>query len=386
MVQRDPASIEEQHKAEDEIQAAAIALEISILAVIARRLSKVEHASISQVYAAMPSDIAEMRQIMQSGISNIKARASRIMSDMALDNDEWARVYYEAAQREQISAINHSAMKKALRESMETLSNGIEARCRSSVIEILDEGTGELLPIEKAYKRIVTNAATSMATGAKTGQESISKAVRQLSKSGLRVVYESGATRNLYSAVSMNVMDAYRTTMNDLRQIQGLEFGADGVEITAHALCAEDHLPYQGRQYPYSRFKMIQSVLDRPLVTGANCGHVAYPVILGVSSPAYSESELLELQRLSNKQISFTGLSGKTLTMTRYEASQYQRQIETTIRKTNQNAYLLEQAELTNFAKMERNTAKRYTYYYKRMSSDVGLSTRMERTRAYVQK
>ena len=37
--------------------------------------------------------------------------------------------------------------------------------------------------------------------------------------------------------------------------------GANGVEIDAHMLCAEDHLPYQGGQYSNEEFESIQNDL-----------------------------------------------------------------------------------------------------------------------------
>lgn len=72
--------------------------------------------------------------------------------------------------------------------------------------------------------------------------------------------------------------------------------------------------------------------------------------------------------------------------MSRYDASQYQRKVETQIRKMNENAYLLNEANAAKDAAAAKAAAKAYTAQYKRISSQAGLSTRMDRTRAYVQK
>ena len=67
---------------------------------------------------------------------------------------------------------------------------------------------------------------------------------------GTRAVqYESGHTRRVDTAVRMNVLDAMRRMNQRAMEEVGREFGADGVEIDAHMLCAEDHLPYQGQQF-----------------------------------------------------------------------------------------------------------------------------------------
>ena len=50
--------------------------------------------------------------------------------------------------------------------------------------------------------------------------------------------YASGAVR-------MNVLDGVRSLSNDVLRQLGNEYGADGVELSVQALCAEDHLPWQ---------------------------------------------------------------------------------------------------------------------------------------------
>lgn len=390
---RDPADIEQQRKVESLIEAATIGLEVAVLAIIARRLAKIKpDTPLVEIYASMPKDIAEIQTAIKEGTENIQNTTEDIMLGMAVANDEWAKKYYEYTGVVQEPALEHTQMKETLDSQTNKALRRNEVLCRSSVIEIINEGTKEILPIEQAYQRTVTRAATSMTSGAKSVDDAIAKAVKSLSQSGLRVRYSSGVTRNLYSAVSTNVMDSYRVAMSEMREIQGEEFGADGVEVTAHALCAKDHQDYQGRQYSYERkrgyrlWDEVQNEPARPLVTGANCGHTVFPVILGISEPAYSRKELQDLKRRSNEQVSFTGLSGQKLTMSRYDASQYQRQLETKIRKTKENTYLLKEANLTNFAKTERATQRAYSAQYKRISEEIGLKTRPDRTRAYVQK
>lgn len=393
MAYKDPADIEEQHRVEDDVEAAAIALEVAVLAVIARRLGKLQDASLVEVYAVMPSDLEEIRRLTASGTRNIKEVTKRAMDRMAAANDEWAAEYYKFTGTEQIPSTEHFQMKETLRRETKNATDAVKVNCQSSVIGIVKEDyKGKVIkytPLEEAYKQIVTDASTKMAAGAKTNLEVIADSVRMLSESGLKVQYASGATRSLYSAVSTNVMDSYRVAMSDMREIQGKEFGADGVEVSAHALCARDHQPFQGMRYPYKHrpdyrytWDEVQSMPDRPLVTGANCGHIVFPILIDAFNPAYSRQELNELRKKSNEQIELEGLSGKTLKMSRYEASQYQRQIETSIRKANERSYLMKQAG-QDTAKLDK-AIKARTSEYRRISKEAGLTTRMERTRAYV--
>ena len=94
--------------------------------------------------------------------------------------------------------------------------------------------------------------------------------------------------------------------------------GPDGVEISAHMLCAEDHLPYQGRQFSLEEFERLNQTLRRPIAKGIwNCSHVAEPIVLGISEPAYTEEELAEYRRSSLEQVT---IDGKTRSRYQWDA------------------------------------------------------------------
>ena len=174
-------------------------------------------------------------------------------------------------------------------------------------------------------------------------------------------------------------MGAFRKTMSDARWEMGRQFGADGVEVSAHGLCAPDHLPYQGRQMSMGQFEAANASLDRPLVDGANCRHTAYPIIMGVSKPAYDTEYLDMLREESVREVTFTGLSGKELTMTRYEATQYQRGLETMIRKERLTASMMERAGLDPSSSKAR--IRELQSRYRAVSNECELVTRPELTK-----
>lgn len=385
---RDPADIGAQRIAEAAIDAVTNALEIDIFTIVVERLAVLDDMGIIDIYASMPEDVARINRELEQGSKRIQNVTRKTMQDMARANDEWARTYYEASGMEQVSTLNHQALSKTLETATKAATTKIAVMCRSSVFAI---GNDRFAPIGEGYKRIVSRAASEMAAGEITGQQAVKNAVKSMVNNGLRVMYRSGVTRNLHTAVRTNVMDAYRTAMTEMREIQGKEFGADGVEVSAHALCAPDHRPYQGMRYPYKSrpdyrytWDEVQNLPARPLVTGANCGHTVYPVLLGVSSPAYSRQEINELNRKSKEEVTFKGLGGKDLTMSRYDASQYQRQLETTIRKQKEEAYLLRQSGQD--ASAANKAARRYSSEYKRISGEAGLTPRMENTRIFTNK
>lgn len=380
---RDPASEQAINGAADSVESAATAVELAVLGVVAAALGSI---TASTTYAKMRAqearDLKAIEQALKRGNKLLKAQSSKLLDNMADATDDWAAKYYTAASKKQIKAAQNANIKPTLDAGKKANDKAIDSLCRTSVMQIVSPD-GELLPIAKAYRAHVDNAIRAIKSGDDVYQNAISKAVNDLASYGLRVRYESGATRELYAAVRTNVMDGYRTTMDGIRSTQGREFGADGVEVTAHGMCAPDHQPYQGRQYSKRDFDKLNATLERPLVTGANCHHSTFPVLLGVSSDKYTDKELQAIADRSNQEITFAGVGGQPITMTRYDATQYQRKVEGAIRQNNMAARLADSASASTDAKRK---ARELTAYYKAMSKDSGLTTRIERTQAYTLK
>ena len=167
---------------------------------------------------------------------------------------------------------------------------------------------------------------------------------------------------------------------NDVLEQTGKEFGADGIELSAHALCAEDHLPYQGRQFSMEEFETIQMRLRRPIGMW-NCKHTRHPIILGISEPAYSPEQLERLRRNSSQEITIDGE-----TKTRYEWTQEQRRIETAIRRQN-DVVTTAKAAGDNVSRLEAqknitDLIARYDY----VSEKAGLELRYDRTVGHARK
>lgn len=189
------------------------------------------------------------------------------------------------------------------------------------------------------YHDLIDQAITEVATGQKSYNSAFRQALKQTADSGIRVLdYESGLSRRLDSAMRQNVIDGVKEIAHEIARQTGEEFGADGVEIDAHNLCAPDHLPYQGKQYKNKDFEDIQNSLPRPFET-YNCRHTVYPILLGISEPLYTEDERRAMIENSTEVKTFEGKE-----YTAYEATQLQRRIETEMRKSKDRAILAKAA------------------------------------------
>ena len=228
----------------------------------------------------------------------------------------------------------------------------------------------------EGYRKLVDSAVTAVQSGVEDYGSAIRHAIREAGGSGLRVKYESGETRRLDTAIRMNILDGVRHLTQQVLTEVGREFGADGVEIDAHMLCAEDHLPYQGRQFSNDEFEEIQSSLARPFGEW-NCRHVWHPILLGVSAPAYTEAEREEMRQYSTEEVEIDGR-----TKTRYEWSQEMRRCETAVRATKDTANLAREAGDDELRRQCQRRINALNDHYTHLASAAGLKP--EYTRTYV--
>lgn len=191
---------------------------------------------------------------------------------------------------------------------------------------------------------------------------------------GLKVTYSSGITRRLDSAVRMNVLDGIRQVNDGIREKTGEEFGADGVEVTAHALCAADHIDIQGRQFSKADFIRINESLQRRIST-CNCKHSTLPIVLGVSQPAYTSQELQQYKANSEKIVTINGKE-----MTKYQATQAQRNMETAIRKQKDKYIFADTMGDTESANTIKENIRQLQTQYNSLSKQAGLSPKIDRT------
>lgn len=235
----------------------------------------------------------------------------------------------------------------------------------------------QTIPLREYYISAIDRAITYVQTGVVDYQSAMRSTVKEMARSGLRrVTWESGYSRRLDSSARMNILEGVRRLNSQMMEETGREFGADGVEISAHGLCAPDHRHIQGRQFSNEEWERINRSLDRPLGT-LNCQHFATPIVLGVSKSVYSRKELADINRRSSEKIEYKGQK-----MSRYEAGQRQRQMETAIRyaKDERDAMIAAGDKLG--ATQARKKSAALSAEYKRFCEQAGLTPRPERTRS----
>lgn len=364
----------------EHMEAIGEAVSNKVLCVIARRLGVVpQNAGMADVYRWLAQDLGRIDELFMEGADAIGRQGGRELEALADEVDRWAAPYYEARGVRQAVHDDNVYMQHILRQSFEVLDHDVANMCRTSAALIVAPD-GRYLPLRQAYADWATRAVIDM-MGGKPRDAVVAKAVEALSGSGLRVRYASGATRDLYSAVSMNVSDGFAATMDSLRDRAAVEFGADGVAVSAHAMCAPDHQRVQGRRFTFAEFDELQATMKRP-IGRYNCRHHVTKIVMGVGGGAYDADDRRQLIEASNREVRFRD-GGRERSMTAYEFTQRQRQMETRCRKLRGAAQVADAGGQRELAERLRGRASDVADAYRRQSREAGVGTREERLQVY---
>lgn len=330
------------------------------------------------------ADLAAIQKQLAKTMQMNERDLEKLFEDAAAENIDFANTYYKARGMETLKDYTENAALRSFVEAAKRVAaDGVTNLSNTTMIGF--KVGKRVVPLREYYIQTIDKAITFAKTGTVDYYTAIRATVKEMARSGLRrVTFDSGYSRRLDSQVRLNLLEGVRKLNMAMLEQTGKEFGADGVEISAHALCAPDHQRIQGRQYSLAEFESINRSLERPIGT-MNCHHFTTPIILGVSKPVYSRKELDDINKRSNQKITYqtTDRKGNAVTekMTRYEASQRQRQLETAIRyaKDERDACVASGDKLG--ATQARKKSAMLTAEYKRFSEQAGLTVRLERTR-----
>lgn len=318
-------------------------------------------------------DIALFRSYLMEVTNLSAAEVDALFKAAATENQAFARRYYEAQNKPYVPYDKNTSLKRTVAAQEQVTLGELDNISRTTVANAGHGDKEEFVPFDTAYQRIVDEAITAVQSGVMDYNSVMRDRLRTLAQGGIQTVeYASGHTRRMDSAMRMNLLDGVRAVNQAVADQIGAEVGADGYEISAHATCAKDHLPVQGRRFTKAEYANLQSGLPfrdekgrsykpiRRAIGMWNCRHHATPVILGLSNPTYTDEQLNQLKDDNEAKIEINGKE-----YTAYEASQLMRQVETEIRKAKNEALVFEASGDTVGANAARRKVRDYTAAYK---------------------
>lgn len=340
---------------------------------------------IREIGTLTASDVHRLQQMQKYG-GNIKAINDMLSLECNRTSQELSSLYEKLMKEEYSHAkelylyANGIQVPLHLNKRLQTFLESMK-RLTAGTFNNLSRTT----VIKKQYRDLVDTAVQAVATGTSDFNTEVRNAVKK-NPVGARVEYASGYTRRLDSAVRMNVMEGVRQLNMRTREIMGEQFGADGYEVSAHALCAPDHMEIQGRQYAkgyeekivkgvtYQGYDSMNESLKRHIGT-CNCKHYIFPIILGISHPTYSYEDLMTYKSYSESLIEVNGKH-----ISRYQCSQVQRQLETKMRYQKDNIIFSRNAGLDDEVKSGEKRLKELQAKYRNVSNVSELSKQYNRT------
>lgn len=317
--------------------------------------------------------IAELSQLSGKSIKDIEEAFDLV----AEENVAFAEVYAKAKNMEFVDYKDNEQLQRLVKgiagETNATFKNISRAKAIGFVLK--DENGNKIFKnLKKTYNDLIDEAVFNVTTGTTDYQSAMRSVMKQLADSGVKIHeekagYKSGYNVRIDSAVRQNVLTGVRQVNLEVQKQVGRDFGADGVEISAHSPCAEDHLHIQGKQFSKKEFAKINGDLERP-IGEYNCRHFVFSIVLGVNQPSYSNKMLNQMNRESQSIIEYEGKK-----YTAYEATQVQRKLETAIRKEKDRQIIARASGDKEGVGIAQSNISTLTHKYNDFSKVAGLDT-----------
>ena len=316
----------------DEAVGIAEEINIEIAKVIAERIKTIGELSpgdikkLSNSLQFLGADFSKITKLIAKYCDKGQMAVVDALQKAADGNDEFASVFYSARGIANIKWQTDTYLNSLVESITKQTSSDFINLSQTLAYKINDK----TITLRQMYTRAIDKAIYEVQSGTVDYHTAMRKTVKQLSGDMRILKWQSGYTRRLDSHVRQNLIDGIKQLQVEMLNYHGERFGSDGVEISAHAISAPDHLPVQGRQFSNEEFDKMQIGLDfedvkgnqykgfaRP-ITQWNCRHIPFRIIIGVSEPAYTEEQLKEFEKNSRQK---------------YDLTQQQRAMETKLRK-----------------------------------------------------
>lgn len=353
---------------------------IDITSVIIRRvkqIGKLTPTDINRLNIAvryMGADLNEIKKVIAFTTKKSEKAVNNILAEASAENDTFAKVFYDAKGLPSINYLNDDYLNKLV-SSVAKATNTMYANILnlSGTTLCYNVASRKPMRIQEAYTSVINDAILKVKAGL-SYETVIRDAVKRLG-SGV-CVYENGYTRRLDSMVRQNTLDTVRKISQEEMLYHGERFGADGIELSAHAISAPDHVGVQGRQFTNEQFENMQNgeasvdvygeyhpPFERPIGEW-NCKHFVMPIVVGLSAPTYDENQLRDMASNSAEK---------------YGKTQKMRAMETNLRKLKEQRMLLD----GDSAKELQRKINKKQRDYKNYCNSNGLTPQTKRASVY---
>ena len=238
------------------------------------------------------------------------------------------------------------------------------------------DGSLGFTPAADYYQETLDKAVTEIASGASDYNTVLEKTVTEMTNSGLRTVdYASGHSNRVTVAARRAVATGLNQVVGKINEENAEKLGTNYFEVSWNSGARPTHQVWQGRVYSKEELESVCGLGTVTGLCGANCYHSYSPFTPGITPRTYTDEQLDQMNAEENKPVEYNGKN-----YTKYEATQRQRRLETTMRAQRQKIKLLEEGgadeqALINARARYVKTSDEYVIFSKSM----GLSQQWDR-------
>lgn len=361
-------------------------LEEDILTDICRRLrvsGELTESAIAQIRLLMERgyDMTELHELIRKRLNLAATEYDEILKRAIERNAEYYDQLITAADIFPSARIDTAIVEAIRRQSLDEFVNLTQSL--GFAVEV--NGRTEFLPIAEAYQRVLSNAAIQVQSGAFSPQQAISNAVKALAESGIQVVeYKTGWRNRVDVAARRAIMTGVTQISSQYTEMAAEIVQTDLREVSAHrgardkGIGWQNHKNWQGKVYAMNggnaKYKDIHTACGLGEVDGlegANCRHMHYVYVEGVSERTWTDEELANIDP---PPVEFEGKKYSA-----YEATQMQRKLETAMRTAKRKMTAYKASGNTEQYTAQAARLQRLRTKYRSFSQTANLPLQLER-------
>lgn len=355
--------------------------EDAVIRDIARRLSKTgELTETAQLQIMRLMELGESRDEIARLTAELLDLSDKTVEELmqyaAEQSTDFREAVFNRAGTTQQEILGSAQTQRMLEAAISQTQNEMRNITRSMGFRGRD---GVWRSCEQAYQRALDSATLQVSTGTMSYQQAIRSAVRELADAGMSYVdYASGWVNRADVAARRACLTGVSQLTGELSVQNAKTLDTDYVEVTAHMGARPEHAVWQGKVYKlegsepgYPNLAASTGYGTGPGLKGWNCRHDFYPFFPGIDERAYTDEDL---RNIDPPPFTYDGR-----TYSAYEASQYQRKMETAMRKTKRRIIAADGAGLSDDFTAESIKLRRQREMYRDFSHKAHLPTQEDR-------
>lgn len=309
----------------------------------------------------MGADKTDIRKHIQEALNLSDTEIEQLYSDTLKEGYLRDESLYQAVGQEFIPFEENMALQQLIEATKQQTAKQLKNITRTMGFAVKQpNGRKTFKTVDDYFKDTMDNAVMHVLNGTFDYNSIIRKVTDEMTRSGVRSInYDSGISTRIDVAARRAILTGVNQVTSKISSDNMQKLDTEFVETSWHSTARPTHQVWQGRVFYWDRAnpnadKIEAGVLYKSFIRetgygevdglcGANCRHTFYPFIPGISVRTYTDEQLEELNRQENEKKEYNGKE-----YNKYEATQYQRRLETSMRKYRQDISLLKQSGLAD--------------------------------------